>query len=518
MPVGTTTDAPPTTRAVDLPDLRITAEFDKAVYDAADRVGVRITVTNAGNAPTEHLFISTSGNLEYIGRYVFEPLAPGATFATTEYAPLARLDDARLVRLTTTADGGGADADPADNTTSITAPVTVRTGNYSGTAFTDRDGDGVLDPGEQSPHAQVSMTGGSPFGSYYRTADAEGRFRFDGLRAGSYDVAVTAPGWEFDRHQVSLDDGDDVSAVIVGRRLVTEALQVRMRFTAPEYHAGDRAALEVTFTNTDTTAAVAGLHASCYTWPATDDAASWGPLAQSAPGLTVPAGATVIVRPALTVTEENYQRGFVRAECGFHYVLFGASLSAAATARVPGGVATLTGGVFGRQLEPKTRPGPPRYESLSGVKVYLRDQDGRVVARAVTAMGIFSFRDIPAGQYEFGVVGPWKLTFGGTTYQARAGENAIDYYYGHMYLVMAGPEQPDPDPPQQTGPGGAQVPGTVPSAHRTAEPVHQATQRVPAAAGALAQTGADVAWLATSGLVTLALGAALVLWRRPRRR
>jgi len=172
----------------------------------------------------------------------------------------------------------------------------------------------------------------------------------------------------------------------------------------------------------------------------------------------------------------------------------GAILAVAMT-RVPGHrAAQVTGQLFrllptpnARCGYPKSRcsPPPPPSEPLPGVKVFLRSQvTGQVVARAMTdTRGVFTFYDVPADLYDFGVVGPWT----GTTLIVRADDNGT---YPNLVYVKDGPQQPDPDP----------VPAPTPPT-----PPTQGVN-VPAT---LATTGVDLRWLTLSGLLTLTLGIGL---------
>jgi hypothetical protein len=133
---------------------------------------------------------------------------------------------------------------------------------------------------------------------------------------------------------------------------------------------------------------------------------------------------------------------------------------------------------------------------VADTKVVLIDeQTGRVAARAVTdARGHFVFRNVPANQYEFRVIGPWKIAEF-PSYYVLAGEASDD----NFVLVIPGALQPDPDAP----------PGS--------DPLPQAGV-APPAAGRLATTGATVIELAIVGLVALAMGLSMVLVFARRRR
>ncbi|MFI9816327.1 carboxypeptidase-like regulatory domain-containing protein [Saccharothrix variisporea] len=146
--------------------------------------------------------------------------------------------------------------------------------------------------------------------------------------------------------------------------------------------------------------------------------------------------------------------------------------------QVPGGIAPRVVGYLGR---PKDKPlsGWPRSDAVPGVEVFLRDQaTGAVVARAVTeANGTFTFRDVPAGTYEFGVGGPWRL-LSAPVLVVRAGEDGPVPMPHFVYV------EPVPAPP---GAGGGAAPREE-----------------------LAATGAGVGLLALLGVLALVAGGVLV--------
>jgi hypothetical protein len=129
---------------------------------------------------------------------------------------------------------------------------------------------------------------------------------------------------------------------------------------------------------------------------------------------------------------------------------------------------------------------------------------GAPVARAMTdASGHFAFGDVPAGEYDVVVVGPWKITSCACV-GSLAGQDTDDY----EVHVVPGAVQPDPDAPPEDpldDPDGAapQPPGAD---------VVTATR--------LATTGTGLFVQLAGGLILLVVGAGLRLVgrrRRPRR-
>lgn len=385
-------------------------------------------------------------------------------------------------------DPNTADPNTTDPTTA-TVPINVQRGDYTGVVYGDRNGNVAMDPGEALVDLHLSATGGVPHASYSAVTDSTGRFTFHDLPHGEYRTTVHTSDWSFQAPPVHVDGVDDPDVVIRGAHLVDRVLTAAASFDRPSYRLGDTARMTLVLTNSGS-APVPGITAACVspggTTPVFEDLVG--------AGVTVPANSTWPTSAPVTIDAEAVARGALVVDCTFGspphsngYVF------ARAIARVPGGRADLVVGQVGFSSRPPTfspRPGPP----LPNVKVYLKDQvTGAVIARAITdALGRFEFRDVPAGVHDFGVVGPYA-TLGNRQFQdfhVRAGP----YQDVGFVYVTTGPDQPDPDPSPPTGDPSAPAP---PGAGSGRQPT-------------LAATGADVAWLALGGLLTLLAGLGLV--------
>lgn len=499
---GDPATAEPVAEAV---DLALTVTFDKPAFFADESITARARVTNNGTAPASRVLLESTGNLmsHNWGGFGYDGtrIEPGQTVEGTIDSRVSTADDllTLIVTARTTAEP---DVEPADNTVTLTVPITVVRGTFSGTVYGDRNGSGAMDPGEALAGLEVVVNGGHPDAEYTTTTDAAGRFAFSGLPRGDYRIGFAAPEWSFVWKSYAVDGEDDPDLVFRGARPIVSQLTASAGLDRSAYGVGDTAIVTLTLTNSDAVP-IPDLTAVAYSNSAAIDL---GELAQGGPGVTIPANAGRTFRISVAVDRHAADSGYLYVTC-----TFGApphsngSVTATAEARIPGAVAAKVTGLVAQQLPVPgvTTMGPPAFgPRVPDLKVYLRDQfTGEIIARATTgAAGEFEFRDVPAGAHQLGLVGPWRIVYGGPRFYVGVHEGGLGPI-GHLVLVAPGPDQPDPDPAPQ--PGAPTTPAPVPP---DAGPWQQQ----------LAATGANVVWLALGGLLTLLTGVALVL--RPRRR
>ncbi|WP_090073021.1 LPXTG cell wall anchor domain-containing protein [Lentzea flaviverrucosa] len=485
----------------ELPDLQLTVWFGKPSYLGHETVTVHARVTNVGAVAEERAVITSTGDLSshHWGRFSSpgEGVEPGQTTETSATGTVTTVDDVLRLVVTVHPAGAGQDANPADNTVSVSVPITFILGNFRGTFYGDRNGNHVMDSGEQLAGVRVHTSGGTPFTRRETVTGSAGGFEFTGLPVGTYGLGFPDSGWYVAPPNVEVDGIAVPDVLVRGTPRVDASLRASLAFERQAYQVGDVAHSVMSLTNTGELP-LFELTAECsVNWDSGPSAVDTGPLTPGGPGVTLPAGHTQTFDIAVRVTENAYAVGYLQVDCetGSPPRVNGSVRTTAAT-RVPGGVAIR---VEGALLLFKSKPllGLPSGTSLPGVKVYLRDElSGAVVARAVTDMSSrFNFYDVPAGRYRLGVVGPWVIVWGGSVL-ARAGQNGPPPNYQDLHFVLPGPYQPDPDAEPPSGGEPAPPPGEE----------------------VLAQTGADVAWLALGGLLSLVTGAALVRRTRPARR
>ncbi|AGM07214.1 hypothetical protein AORI_4630 [Amycolatopsis keratiniphila] len=489
----------------------MTVWFDEPSYLSTQLITVHARVTNKGTAVASRVIVNSAGNLSTTWWTPLSPpgvpIEPGQTVVGTADGYVTTTSGPVTLTVTAALLGDEVDANPADNTVTASVPVTHLSGGYRGTVYGDRDGDGTMDPGEALAGVKVYTSGGTPNVGRTTTTDTRGRFAFQDLPAGRYWTILESAEWYFVGPNVEVDGVADPDVVIRGTASAAKWLSVSMAFTRKTYRKNDVAQLRVTLANNGV-AVLKNTTANC--WATGSGELKTGDLSPDGPGVTVPAGATRVHVMTVRITGEAAAVGHLRVTCAIGAPPFvNGPPSVSATARTPGGMAPRVDGYLGRFLW-KPQLGLPYSDPLPGVKVYLRNQvTGAVVARAVTGgNGGFTFRNVPADLYDFGIVGPWKMVYSDPEFVVRDGENGPgDNPYRHFYFVVPGPAQPDPDP--VPAPKGREVlrPGPVPVATRPPAP-HQP---------GLAETGVEVTWLALGGMITTMAGVALVLGSHRRR-
>jgi hypothetical protein len=434
----------------------------------------------------------------YPFEYTEVTIAPGQTVEGTLSGHVS--NDADAVRLVVTASqrSGEPDANPDDNTVSASVPIVIVRGSFRGAVFGDTNGNRVQDPGEALAGIAVSIYGGRPYTSRTETTGPDGTFLFRDLPVGQYHTSGQVTGWYLPRVDVNVTGPDDPDVLLRAIPEVGNGLTMSLAFSQQSYRVNDTATAVLTLTNTSTVL-LSDLVAECsLPYPLYPDRADPGQLTPGGGGVTLPPGTTRHYPIAVPVTERASMIGQVLLYCrvGAPPSQNGPSVGLTAVARVPGGVATrVTRTLVHHQ---GTSPRPEGAPPVPGVKVYLRDLiSGALVARDVTdANGRFTFCNLPVGPYSLGMVGPWLGSWSSEIF-VQANENGEYDSYTHFVFVVPGPYQPDP--PEGGGSGCGAPPDAAPPGGAPEQ---------------LAATGTGVTRLALSGLLTLLLGAGLMLLAR----
>lgn len=482
-------------------DLTVTVTFDKPAYLAYEQITATITVTNDGDAPATgaRLFHEVNVPAASVPWGDLAPDGPGATIAPGEridltvWLNLYELVD--VVRMSAQLRTPEPDADPANDTATAQAPVTMRTTDLTGTLYGDRDGDGELDPGEAMSGVRITGSGGTPSTEIDTRTDKSGRFRVPDVPEGGYHLDLGLPaGWQPDESALQLVTVESGELLVRAVR-DSSALRSTMTFDKAVYEVGETVHETITLTNTGTTD-LAGVTARCVegAGPNTLSGLGWGDLVHDqGPGVTVRAGETRTWDFTDVVPSGGRLYGFITLTCWF-----GTSFQyydgpeIVARADVPGGRGSYGGVLY------TDRDGDEDHdagEELPNVTVYLQNGAGQIVGRAVTdAAGHFMISDVPANRYLLGLVGPWRFH--------RTGRMEVTVFDGAVmndatFAVEPGPTLLDPEAPPPSPPA-PKVPAPVPQAAPAPHPV------------TLADTGADVVDLLAVGSLLVVVGMVLV--------
>lgn len=495
-------------------DLSVEAAFDKTAYTTDDTYRLDITVHNAGPDPaTKVVFGMPSGNARFDppGWGDFDLSDKGVRIEPGQSVALSltgrpnqfQLQDGAIRIGLTVIDfvaGGTADPDATNNQLSLEIPLTQAFGDYTGTIYADRNGDGVMNSGEALSGVTVALTGGLPYAGHSATTDSDGHFAFRRIPVGEYTRSIQLPpGWSIPVAGILIIDSKEHGDVLLkATPNLGTVLTASVTFTKETYSAGDQAHLTVVLTNSgslDITEITALCTGAGFGFEIDSAAPGWGDLAYQGPGVTVAAHETRTLDVWSTVPDGAFTWGFVGAACLFSTPSqVGNEVMAQDRARVPGGI----GSVGGQLIYDRNGDGTFDGDGVPGTKVVLLDEETTTVtARAITdANGHFSFRDVPAFGYKVVVVGPWKIVDGADfSLQVLAGGNQQDKA---EILVIPGANQPDPDTPPTSTPQA----DTPPSATTLQ----------------LATTGTDVDTLILLGSILIILGVQTIRRSRPRPR
>ncbi|MFD0205490.1 MULTISPECIES: hypothetical protein [Saccharothrix] len=405
-------------------DLRITASFDRAEYPPETDLPIRVTVDNVGDdVATEVEFVVFDGNVwlrdgwdQISGRFT---LVPGERMVVDLVArPLDHLaDHAQFTIRVFRAEGTIPDPTPADNQATARAVVAQKRGAVSAVVYTDGNGNGRADAGEGVPGLHFSAYGGAPVTSLTAVTDGGGRLAFTDVPTGRYrlylpdDDVVVKPGFG----EFTVEEGATADLAIPTATPVSDVLTARLELDRDTYGRDYQVNVRITLANSGTvplTGVVAVCNHAGEPHVLDGTGPGWAPLAVGGPGTTVGAGETKVLVVTDVVPQRAYERGFLFAECNFgnHGTHEDGYVGSSDSARVVGARGDATG-----LLRYYSGQGPET--PLAGVRLLALDRFGVPVAEAVSGDdGEWRFVNLPVGDYDVLVLGPYRDRYGSDTY------------------------------------------------------------------------------------------------------
>lgn len=478
-------------------DLRATVKADKPRYEAHETVRLEVTVKNIGGQTAERSRLDWGPSALDIPDEAwgeFRPRGPGIRIPAGESRTFTVSGTIRDFRNGELSLWGWVDylGRPNPHWSSFTgkAEVVETKGDVTGVVYTDKNRNGLPDPGEAAAGAEVRISGGAPYASRTTSTDSSGSFTFNALPSGDYWVEYAlSDGWmvhiEGDaRPQFRVKPGPPTRLTARADRPYRELLKATLTLDKSTYVVGEDAKITVRLTNTSDRQIV-GIKAACnrvgdphhfggYDGPMPE---GWGDLRYDSSGVTLAAGETKTIVVTEKVPAGARWRQQVVASCDFEptpdYNTDGPN--AFTSAAVPGGFGTVTGLLaHDRNANGVVDPG----ETIPNTRMLLlidRESGLRVAEAVSDAQGNVRFDQLPPGEFWAHVDGPWKFE----------GDNLgmvdvrIDTITRVPFFVV-------PDPVATPRPGGDQPGGGT--------------------RGALAKTGASVLGLGVVAALLVAFG------------
>ncbi|NGY61618.1 hypothetical protein G7043_22065 [Lentzea sp. NEAU-D13] len=407
------------------PDLKLSVKFDKPEYSLGEPLGITVTVRNDGDAPANQIrFASepfsmhlTTGVEDLVSR---PSLAPGEA-KTIKLGAKAQWGAPSVALTVRTYVEGATDKTPNDNMVRAEAKFVSEAGVVNGVLFEDRDGNGVVSPGEGIDFQSLRLSGGPEFPNSATTYDG-GRFTMRDVPPGTYQVRyqgrtgmgpdLTVKPGQF----VVVKKGETTEVALQAVPTLSRSLWIQgVSFDKPRYAKGDAITASVRLQNNGA-APITGLVAVCdpENDPATLDGTGdgWGDLRPDRAGVTIGAHETKTVTVTDIVPDVDYPTGKVYFACTFSVDGRNTDFSGGYGSANPGitagvDVAGTRGSLSGRVLNNNGG-------GVNGAKVVAYNPaNNRIVGQAETSWGgAWNIRNLPQGKIALQVVGDWKLEDG----------------------------------------------------------------------------------------------------------
>lgn len=319
-----------------LPDLRVTAAFDRAEYPVDSDMKIRVTVENVGKATaTDVRLRESSRSLTLKSGAVELHQVPGPELAPGQrrtYDLVARQyydhgsNDLyfQIKAYQGPQEFPAVDANPNDNSHQANARVLRDRGTVTVVVFNDTNGNRQVDDGERRSGVPFYAYGDTETLRLSGTTAADGTLKFPDTTAAHYRIRigypepkVPAPGFaEFD-----VVGGQALTVLVPLVEPVSSSLVPTVEFLNDPYlRAGDPVRLRITLKNQGTTP-LTRVVAVCGTTSnvpgLSSDGPGWAPLNPDGAGITLAAGETKVFTVTDVVPQAAYDDGWLQANCEF---------------------------------------------------------------------------------------------------------------------------------------------------------------------------------------------------------
>ncbi|WP_394614561.1 SdrD B-like domain-containing protein [Lentzea sp. JNUCC 0626] len=401
--------------------LTATMKLDKPRYESHETVRVDLTITNTGGQTAERVKVFRN----FAG--LFDDTRQWYDLGT--FGPGTRIPAGKSLSLTFTGEIADSRIDllawaeyvgmPAQVEVTAGAEVVQTAGAITGVVYTDRNSNGQLDPGEAAANAVVEANGGSPYGYFRTTTDADGRYEFRDVPSGLYLIGYTLAGGWLVRYQTDspmhrVRPGPPLELVARAERPFNEKLAVTAVLDKASYAIGEEAKITITLTN-KVDHPVRGVQAYCNPAGKDDEFGSrpmidsWGDLRDTGVDLApretktltvtekVPEGARVLSRVTLNCEFSQWPESNDDGVTGYDW------------ASIAGGTGSLKG-VLAHDLNDNFWLEPGEAIPNTRVRLMTDREYGGVVAETVSDQsGTVRFEGVLPGEYWLWVDGPWKI-------------------------------------------------------------------------------------------------------------
>ncbi|WP_330271622.1 hypothetical protein OG205_31730 [Lentzea sp. NBC_00516] len=448
-------------------DVRASVKLGKQRYESHEIVTMDLTITNIGGKTAEQVRLAgqvteLSIPEEQWGDFRWSNRA-GIRLAAGEsrtFSVSGRINETQDGKLVVFGDLYFLGQEELNTEFRAEAEVVETRGEIVGVVYTDKNSNGLQDPGEAAPDVLVEASGGATHGYFSTTTNANGEFTFKDVSSGRYWVTFSlADDWlvhdEVNPEPVWVEPAAPGRLTVRADRPYSELIEATMVLDKDTYMVGEIAKIAITLKNISARE-LADVQANCNPLHHSGQLGGvrgpmpegWGDLRKEAEGVTLAPGET----KAIIVTEPvpAYARFNQRVDVGCSFAPNAKFTHDGPWASDSADVLVGLGAVSGRLAHDRNKNGVvDPGEALAGVRVLLlTDKEyGLQVADVVSATdGTVRFDRMPTGEFWAGIDGPWK-------FEGEAGhvDVRLDEVVQRDFFVVPAPHATPPPAEQHSG-------------------------------------------------------------------